>query len=693
MIKNFTIFIQNILSQVTANDTVMQGFNDGFLFFAFGNCLNLNAGNFVISDTQLLNGTVSQNSVDNVFGHSFAGMCQHFACTVNNICCHFFAVEVMHHCFLQHIMSKGIADVDADIFDILTVHIFVGIEIDFFNTCIIELSKKLFGDVGICFSNQVAFFIKYAGSQGTTHNLFADFVLACAKNSLAQTAAFLNQVHTNDIAIILTDNYVLCNVNQTTSQVTGVSGTQCGIGQAFTSTMRRNEVFQNSQAFTEVRFDRTVNDTTGRIGHQTTHTGQLTNLLFVTAGTGVSHHGYRIELVHGGFHQFIGNLIGCFVPQVNYLTITFVIAHQTTAEEAFNLINLMLCCFQNNFFFSRNLNIGGCDRNTGFTSIIVTHFLNNIQNLGSTQVAVQLVSLSNESAQFFLVNQLAEMPTFNFNGCFNNIAGSIQTLFNNLIFFFMIVTHFQRQLAIENSVTYSCNYQGHTGFTDSFTLFFIIDFAVGNINLDRYLQIYRMVEVSQLSFIYAAVAGSFTLNVRVILAGLFNSQIVGAQNHILCRNSNRLAVFRCQDVVYGHHQHTCFSLSLNGKRQMDSHLVTVKVGVISGTYQRMQLNSTAFGQDRLESLNAQSVQSRCTVQQYRMFLDYLFQNVPYSVGSTLYHALSTLNVSCFTAVYQTLHNEGFEQLQSHFLRQAALMHFQLRTYNDYGTSGIVNTFT
>ncbi len=124
---------------------------------------------------------------------------------------------------------------------------------------------------------------------------------------------------------------------------------------------------------------------------------------------------------------------------------------------------------------------------------------------------------------------------------------------------------------------------------------------------------------------------------------------------------------------------------------MDSHLVAVKVGVKGGAYQRMQLDGTAFGQDRLESLNAQSVQSRCTVQQYRMFLDYLFQNVPHRVGSTLYHALSTLNVSCFTAVYQTLHNEGFEQLQSHFLRQAALIHLQLRADDDNGTAGVVNT--
>ena len=457
--------------------------------------------------------------------------------------------------------------------------------------------------------------------------------------------------------------------------------------------MRRNEVFQNGQAFTEVGFDRTVNDTTGRIGHQTTHTSQLTNLLFVTAGTGVSHHGNRIELVHGGFHQLFGNFIGCIIPKVDYLTITFVITHQATTEETLNLINLMLCCFQNNFFFGRNLNIGGCDRNTGFTSIIVTHLLNNIQNLGSTQVAVQLMSFSNEFAQFFFVNQLAKVPTFNLNGFFHNVAFSIKMLFNNLIFFFMIVTHFQRQLAIENSVTNCCNYQGYTAFTNGCTLFFVIDFAIRNINLNGCLQIYSLVEVSQLSLVHAAIAVAFTLDVRIILAGLDDSQIVGAQNHILGRNSNRLAILRCQDIVYRHHQHTCFSLSLNGKRQMDSHLVTVEVGVISGTYQRMQLNSTAFGQDRLEGLNAQSVQSRCTVQQYRMLLDYLFQNVPYCIGSTLYHALSALDIACFTTVYQTLHNEGFEQLQSHFLRQAALMHFQLRTYYDYGTAGIVNTFT
>ena len=40
---------------------------------------------------------------------------------------------------------------------------------------------------------------------------------------------------------------------------------------------------------------------------------------------------------------------------------------------------------------------------------------------------------------------------------------------------------------------------------------------------------------------------------------------------------------------------------------------------------------------------------------------------------------------------RSLHNEGLEQLQSHLLGQAALVHLQLRADNDNGTAGVVNT--
>ena len=62
---------------------------------------------------------------------------------------------------------------------------------------------------------------------------------------------------------------------------------------------------------------------------------------------------------------------------------------------------------------------------------------------------------------------------------------------------------------------------------------------------------------------------------------------------------------------------------------MYGHLVTVKIGVERRADQRMQLNCFAFYQNRLKSLNAQPVQSRRTVQHYRVLADHFIQNIPY----------------------------------------------------------------
>src|SRR5690606_25353186 len=57
-------------------------------------------------------------------------------------------------------------------------------------------------------------------------------------------------------AVDLGHHQVLGHVDQTTGQVTGVRGLQRGIRQTLTSTVGRDEVLQNAQAFTEVRGDR-----------------------------------------------------------------------------------------------------------------------------------------------------------------------------------------------------------------------------------------------------------------------------------------------------------------------------------------------------------------------------------------------------------------------------------------------------
>src|SRR3546814_17111280 len=88
-------------------------------------------------------------------------------------------------------------------------------------------------------------------------------------------------------AVFRGDDHVLRNVHQATREVTGVRGLQRGIGQALAGAVRRDEVLQNVEAFTEVRGDRRLDDRAVRLGHQATHAGELTNLRLATTPPGV----------------------------------------------------------------------------------------------------------------------------------------------------------------------------------------------------------------------------------------------------------------------------------------------------------------------------------------------------------------------------------------------------------------------
>ncbi len=126
---------------------------------------------------------------------------------------------------------------------------------------------------------------------------------------------------------------------------------------------------------------------------------------------------------------------------------------------------------------------------------------------------------------------------------------------------------------------------------------------------------------------------------------------------------------------------------------MDRHLVTVEVRVIGGTDERVQLDGLAFDQGRLERLDTQTVQSRCTVQQDRVFADHFVQDVPDNSFFALNHLLGGLDGGRQAASFQLAIDEGLEQFQRHLLRQTALMQAQGRTYGDNGTTGVVDTLT
>ena len=126
---------------------------------------------------------------------------------------------------------------------------------------------------------------------------------------------------------------------------------------------------------------------------------------------------------------------------------------------------------------------------------------------------------------------------------------------------------------------------------------------------------------------------------------------------------------------------------------MYSHLVTIEVSVERGTNKRMKLDRLTFYKDRLECLDTQTMQCRCTVQHNRMLLNDVLKDIPYCRLKLLYHFLGIFDVVGSSVGNKLFHNERFEQLDSHLFRKTTLIDLQFRSYDDYRTSGIVNSFT
>ena len=87
-------------------------------------------------------------------------------------------------------------------------------------------------------------------------------------------------------AILLGDRDVLRHVHQAARQVAGVGRLERRVGQTLPGAVRRDEVLEHREPFTEVRLDRALDDLADaagelllRLGHQAAHAGQLPDLV------------------------------------------------------------------------------------------------------------------------------------------------------------------------------------------------------------------------------------------------------------------------------------------------------------------------------------------------------------------------------------------------------------------------------
>ncbi len=439
--------------------------------------------------------------------------------------------------------------------------------------------------------------------------------------------------------------------------------------------MRRDEVLQHVQAFTEVRRDRRLDDRAVRLRHQATHTGQLTNLNCRSTRARIGHHvdrverfllrlitvavdhGFRSQLLH---HRLADRFRRCR-PDVDHVVVALLRGDETRHVLTVVFLHLLGCIADDLFFLRRHEHVVDANRNTGARSQTEPHLH-------------QLVGEDHRFAQTALAECRVDQA-------------------RNFLLLQRTVQHRERQswrqdLRQDGTANGGCVQRDlRHELRCAFALVRVVNvFRNPDIHPRRQLDFLVFVRANR--FRHAGERHAFALAIH-----RFTRCVVKTQHDILRRHDRRIAVGREQDVVRRQHQRARFHLRFQRQRHVNGHLVTVEVGVERRANERMQLDRLAFDQHRLESLNAETVKRRRTVQHDRMFTNDFFENVPHHGCLVLDFLLRGLDGGSNTHHFQLVEDERLEQFERHQLRQTALMQLERRTHHDHRTARIVNALT
>src|SRR3990167_1897546 len=463
---------------------------------------------------------------------------------------------------------------------------------------------------------------------------------------------------------------ILSHVDQATSQVTGVRRLQCGIRKTLTSTVSGDEVLQNRQTFAEVRGDRRFDDRAVRLGHQTTHTGELADLRSRTPRTGVGHHVHGVEGLLLDFiamtiddflfrevgHHRLGHFVVGLGPDVDHLVVLLALGYQAGGVLRFDLLHFLSGGIDDPRLLIGDDEVVHADRHTGDGRIGETGVHQLVGEDHGVFQANRAVALVDQLGDRLLLHRLVD-----------HVVGQASR------------NHLEQQRAADSGVD-------DAGVLGDAAVAVLDDFV--DAYLDLGMQRGFAGTEHPVDFLQVREHAAFALGVD-----RFAGHVVQTQDHVLRRHDDRLAVGRREDVVGRHHQRTGFELGFQRQRHVNGHLVAVEVGVVRSADQLVQLDSLTFDQHRLERLDAEAVQGRCTVEQYGVFANHFGENVPHLGQLALDHLLRRLDGGRETTHFQLAENERLEQLEGHLLRQAALVQTQGRAHGNYRTTGVVHALT
>src|SRR5690606_9829190 len=170
----------------------------------------------------------------------------------------------------------------------------------------------------------------------------------------------------------------------------------------------------------------------------------------------------------------------------------------------------------------------------------------------------------------------------------------------------------------------------------------------------------------------------------------FLTHIIQAQNHILRRQCDRRPILGIEHIVSRQHQYLCFQNCSLTQRNVNSHLVTIKVGVERSTYQRVQLDGFSFYQFGLESLYRKPVKCRSPIEQYGVTLQNIFKDFPDNGRFLIHHFLGRFYRFDYSPFNQFSDYKWLKQFSSHSLGDSTFVQSQIRSNHDHRSTRIID---
>jgi len=468
--------------------------------------------------------------------------------------------------------------------------------------------------------------------------------------------------------------------------------------------VRGDEELGHGHAFTEAAVNRNLDDGRlvflagfglGRTRHQSAHAGQLGEVVLVAAGAGYRHHVDRVH-TRQGFHQLVADGGLDPFPEFREGAFPFLRGKQAAVAQPVQLVRLLLALVHVVPLVRGDVDVAQRNGHAGDGRIQIAHVLQAVQNVAGAVGLVAVEHFGDQQSQVLLLEFRSDLA-----GCdlLLDVGAQryeiiVRGVLQGLRIHHVQVREIRREHFVEDDLADAGQQVARVLLLTEAGLVQRISrdgdagvqmhdlHLIGHQDLVDVLEDMAFIVAEPLPHVRLIIQAELAQTVRMVielLGGLFHVQIEVAQHQVLARGDDRFAVFRTQDVVGTQHQDLGLGSGLFGQRQMDCHLVAVKVGVEGRADQRMDTDGASLDQLREEALDAQTVQSRCTVQENRMVRDDFLDNVPDSGILAFDQLFSGLRVGCDLLVDEFIDDKRLGQLDRHLLREAALPHLPGRS--------------